>query len=227
MKIGILQTGLAPDDLKADFGEYPEMFATLLADRGFEFEAFSVVQGQFPDGPEAADGWLITGSRHGVYEDHDWLPPLEQIIRDIVSAERPIVGVCFGHQVIAKALGGVVEKYDGGWAIGPQTYDFDQGTRVIQAWHQDQVITPPDGAQTVARNDFCAHAALLYPGKAYSVQAHPEFGDGFVTGLIDKRGRGVVPDAILDAATADIGTPLHQTELADQFALFFREGRIS
>jgi len=227
MKIGILQTGHAPQDLAPEPDAYPRMFERLLGGHGFTFQSWSVVDAIFPDGPDDADGWLITGSKHGVYEDHDWLPPLEQLIRDIYAAGKPLIGVCFGHQVIAKALGGTVERFGGGWAVGPQTYAFPDGKKVVNAWHQDQVITPPDGAQVVAGNDFCRYGALLYPGHAYTVQPHPEFGDDFVTGLIELRGKGVVPDDQLQAARNALGTPLDSQALADQFARFFTERRIS
>ena len=83
MKIGILQTGHAPEDLIESSGDYDQMFRALLAGNGFEFETWAVVDGIFPDGPGAADGWLITGSKFGAYEDHDWIPPLEDLIRRI------------------------------------------------------------------------------------------------------------------------------------------------
>ena len=67
----------------------------------------------FPEGIHDADGWLITGSRHGAYEDHPWIPPLEEFIRDAYAAQVPLVGICFGHQIIAQAMGGKVEKYQG------------------------------------------------------------------------------------------------------------------
>ncbi|WP_425098859.1 type 1 glutamine amidotransferase [Tropicibacter sp. S64] len=227
MKIGILQTGLPPEDLKKDFGSYPGMFETLLAGRGFDFQNWSVVEGDFPAGPDDADGWLITGSRHGAYEDHPWIPPLEDLIRAIVAADKPLVGVCFGHQIIAQALGGTVEKFKGGWSVGPTTYAFPDGPKTIQAWHQDQVTVAPEGAETVASSDFCKHAALLYPGKAYTVQPHPEYGDGFIEGLIETRGKGVVPDPLLAQARARMGTPLDRGALADQFARFFQTRSLS
>lgn len=226
MKIGILQTGLAPDELKGTFGEYPGFFERLLSNKGFTFESWSVVENVFPAGPEEADGWLITGSKHGAYEDHPWIPPLEQLIRDIIAADRPLIGVCFGHQIIAQALGGTVEKYEDGWVVGQQEYDFGGETLTINAWHQDQVVTAPEGAQVVAQGNHCANAALLYPGKAFTIQPHPEYGDDFIAGLIDTRGPGVVPDDLMAEARSRMGRPLDNGRMADQFAKFFLEGTL-
>ncbi len=227
MKIGILQTGYAPDELKDSLGEYPQMFADLLDGHGFTFQHWPVLDMAFPDGPEAADGWLITGSKHGAYEDLPWIAPLEGFIREIVAAERPLVGVCFGHQIIAQALGGRVEKFAGGWAVGPQTYTFPDGPKTVQAWHQDQVTALPEGAEVVASNAFCRNAAVIYPGRAYTVQPHPEYDDRFISGLIRHRGPGVVPDALMQDAAARMGGALDRAEIAAQFARFFKEKRIA
>lgn len=223
MKIGILQTGHAPDALMADSGDYDEMFAHLLSGHGFTFETFPVVDGIFPSGPNTCDGWLITGSRHGVYEAHDWIPPLEALIRDIKSAGLPLIGICFGHQIIAQALGGKVEKFDGGWSIGPQSYEIDGQPMTMMAWHQDQVTTPPQGAQIIGSSAFCANAAMLVGDKILTIQPHPEFDEDFVGGLIHKRGRGVVPDAQLDHALDTLSTPLDSPAFARMMAQFFAE----
>ena len=225
MKIGILQTGLAPEMLRAEFGEYPDMFERLLEHKGFTFQTYRVVEGQFPAGVTDCDGWLITGSRHGAYEDHPWIPPLEQFIRNAFKAHVPVVGVCFGHQIVAQAMGGKVEKFAKGWAVGAQEYDFGGQTVRLNAWHQDQVVTVPKGATVVASNDFCTNAALLYDTHAFTVQGHPEYGSDFISGLMRTRGRGVVPDALLADAASKLDLPTDSRKMADQIADFFQQVR--
>lgn len=222
MKIGILQTGHAPQEVKDKLGTYPDMFAQLLAGHGFDFETWSVVDNQFPPGPEAADGWLITGSKHGAYEDHDWIAPLESLVRDIQASQRPLVGICFGHQVIAQALGGKVEKFQDGWAIGPQNYDFDGTEMTLNAWHQDQVTEKPPGARVTATNPFCRYAGLAYGDTILTVQPHPEFSPEMIDMLITHRGPGLIDDAMLNATQGRLATPLHAQEFADQIADFFK-----
>jgi len=222
MKIGILQTGQAPEALRAQSGDYPDMFVNLLSGHGFDFAHWHVEGGEFPGSVHDADGWLITGSRHGVYEDHAWIPPLEDFIRRARDARVPMAGICFGHQIMAQALGGRVGKFPGGWVVGPTAYDFDGRRVVMNAWHQDQVLAPPPGARTLASNDFCAHAAFGYDDWGFSVQAHPEFGSGFVAGLIERRGRGLVPDPVLDAAAARLDTPLDSPDIAARIAAHFK-----
>jgi GMP synthase-like glutamine amidotransferase len=222
MRIGILQTGQAPDILRAEAGDYPDMFTRLLSEQGLEFKTYLVEEMEFPSSIDACDGWLITGSRHGAYEDHAFIPPLEDFIRAAYAAQRPIVGICFGHQIIAQALGGKVEKFAQGWAVGPQTYDFEGDTVTLNAWHQDQVTALPPEARVVGTNAFCANAALVYGDTVFTVQAHPEFKDGFVKGLMETRGRGVVPDDLLDAANERLGIPNSDAKIADRIGAFFR-----
>jgi GMP synthase-like glutamine amidotransferase len=225
MLIGILQTGLAPDILVETSGDYPDMFARLLAGHGFTFRTYRVVEGQFPARVTECDGWLITGSRHGVYEDHDWIPPLEQFIRDTYAAHVPMVGICFGHQIIAQAMGGKVERYDGGWAVGATDYDFQGQPITLNAWHRDQVVKAPAVAQVIATNDFCTNAALLYDDRIFTVQAHPEFRPEFVDGLMQTRGKGLVPDAVMAAAAKRLSDPINDQTIAARIAAFFKAKR--
>lgn len=225
MLIGILQTGLAPDQLMGEMGDYPDMFQRLLAGHGFTFKTWRVLEGAFPPDIKAADGWLITGSKFGAYEDHAWIPPLEDFIRAAYAGHVPMVGICFGHQIIAQAMGGRVEKFSKGWAVGATDYDFGGKSVRLNAWHQDQVVEKPESAEVVGTNDFCANAALLYDDRAFTVQPHPEFQPGFVDGLMKTRGKGLVPDTLLEAAAARLDEPLGDTTMAGQIAAFFKQPR--
>lgn len=225
MRIGILQCGQSPAQLKRDLGDYPDMFVRLLAGRGFDFTTWHVEGMEFPQDIHDADGWLLTGSRHGAYEDHAFIPPLEDFIRRVHDAGVPMVGICFGHQIIAQALGGTVVKHSGGWAVGAQDYDFGGQPVTLNAWHQDQVVALPPGAQVAGRNAFCENAALIYSDRAFTVQAHPEFGDDFIQGLMDTRAKGVVPDDLLAGAAARMGQADGASLLADRIEAFFKQPR--
>ena len=223
MRIGILQTGAAPEALRPTLGDYPDLFVRLLAGQGFEFRTWDVEHMAFPDSVRAADGWLITGSRHGAYEDHPFIPPLEVFIRDALAADVPVVGICFGHQIMAQAMGGRVEQFSGGWSVGLTEYDFQGAPLALNAWHRDQVVAAPPGADVIAGNDFCPIAGLSYrTGPGLSVQAHPEFDAGFVDGLMRTRGPGLVPDDRLAAARGRLDQPADQPILASRIAAFFR-----
>lgn len=222
MRIGILKCGQSPEMMRADTGDYDTMFERLLAGRGFDFDSYHVEAMDFPDDVHAADGWLITGSKHGVYEDHAFIPPLEDFIRRAYDAGVPLVGICFGHQIIAQALGGKVIKHPSGWAVGAQDYDFGSDTVTLNAWHQDQVVEVPEGAQTLATSAFCQNAGFIYGDKAFSVQPHPEFDDAFIAGLIEHRAKGVVPEPLLAGARARMGDATDGPTLADRIDAFFK-----
>lgn len=225
MLIGILQCGHFPEAAGFSSRTYTDLYKGLLDGHGFEFRTWSVVDMEFPDGPQDADGWLVSGSRHGAYEDLPFIAPLEDLIRRIYKAEVPIVGVCFGHQVIAQALGGKVEKWQGGWSVGRTEYDFGGETLAMNAWHQDQVVDLPPEADVIATSDFCQYAGLRYKGPAMSVQPHPEFDDEAVDLLLTARAPGLVSPELIAQAEADKHKPDDNSEMAARIATFFKENK--
>lgn len=225
MRIGILQCGQSPEQLRDSLGDYPDMFMRFLGNRGFEFRVWHVEDMDFPADIHDADGWLLTGSRHGAYEGHAFIPPLEDFIRRAYAAAVPLVGICFGHQIIAQALGGKVVKHPGGWVVGAQDYDFGGEKVTLNAWHQDQVVTPPDDARVAGRSEVCEYAALVYGDRAWTVQPHPEFQDDFVQGLMDTRAKGVVPQDLLDRAAGRMGEVRASDVIADRIEAFFKQPR--
>ena len=225
MKIGILKTGHVPQELLARYGEYPNMFVDLLAGKGFEFSSFDVVENRFPASIFDADAWLITGSKHGAYEDHSWIKPLEQFIREAYTNNIPLVGICFGHQIMAQALGGKVTKYPGGWGLGQVTYSFDDNRLDLLALHQDQVIEKPQNAEIIASSDFCKNAGLAYHGKhgvqALSFQPHPEFTPEFMSELLKLRAGDAFPEELVEKSLRSIRQSNDSGKIAEQIADFF------
>lgn len=219
-RLGILLAGHTPEELQPVFGRYDRMFEAFLGEHTFTYSTWAVVDGEFPASLDEADAWLITGSRHGVYEDHAWIPPLEKFIRAVYAADLPLVGICFGHQILAQALGGRVEKFSGGWSVGRVTYTLDAslgigdaGGAPLLACHQDQVVTLPPDATVVGSSPFCQYAALAYGDKAFSLQPHPEFNDAFIEDLVEARA-DTFPRDVRKAATESLGKALVTNEVA-------------
>ncbi len=235
MNIGILETGLINEKLSDRFDPYPVMFARLLnrAEQDLEYQPYSVIRGEMPDSIHDCDGWLITGSRHGAYEKLDWMLALEGFIRELYSATVPLVGICFGHQIIAQALGGEVVKSDSGWGIGLQTYEINKppGWMAevpeqvrIYSFHQDQVSVLPAGASVFSSSEFCPYAGLSYGDSIISIQAHPEFDEAYELALIDMYGGNIVPQAVAAEALDKIQTSGLKADtqlLADWLSSFF------
>lgn len=239
MKIGILETGRTPPELIGKHGSYADMLSALLAkvDPSLTFEVVAVMDGAPLPAITACDGWLITGSRHGVYEELPWMLALEAFLREAVAARIPTVGICFGHQILAKALGARVEKADSGWGVGPHTYavteqaawmDGFQDSLTINAMHQDQVLTLPPGARVIASSDFCPYAGLAYDDTAISFQPHPEFDIPFEHALVASRAGAVVPMDRATPALALLEDPATTTDadrVARWIAAFYNQPR--
>lgn len=214
-RIGILETGSPPQSLRPRFGSYPDMFEDLLGER-FEYQVFDVQAGQLPDRPEDFAGFVVTGSAAGVYEDEAWIGLLIDWLRAAKGRTR-LVGICFGHQVMAEAFGGKVIKSPKGWGVGVQTYQVKSpepwmrpaaAAFSIPASHQDQVVEPPPRSHVVAGDDFAPYAALAYEDQpAISFQGHPEFGPAYASALIESRREEKLTPEEADRALASLRGP--------------------
>ena len=193
MHIGILKTDAVRPEWVDEFGEYPDMFERLVlaADPSATFSVWDVEEGVYPSDSDVdtVDGFIITGSKSSAYADKEWIRNLERLVQELHAKRKKMVGICFGHQVIARALGGTVAKSDKGWGVGVNVYNVSElpvqgddeirgggsGFLKLVASHQDQVTVLPPGARTVVSNEHCENAGFVIGEHVLTLQGHPEF----------------------------------------------------
>jgi len=234
-RVTIIETGLVSPKNRERHGSYPQMFEQMIgaADAGVTFDTVSIPAGEPLPDAAGLEAILITGSAAGVYDGFEWIAPLEAFVRTAHQNKVPLVGICFGHQLIAQALGGTVRKSEKGWGLGRHVYDVApdnaliEGTHIALACsHQDQVITAPPGARTILSSDFTPYAGLLYEdGSTLSVQPHPEFSVGFALACCEMAGKGDAPDSVVIAAKASLAEPLDSALLGGAIARFLTRSR--
>ena len=229
MKLAILETGTPPGLLEERFGRYPAMFEHLLGP-GIDYQAYDAQAGDLPADPAEHDAYLITGSAAGVYEPLPWIDPLKAFLRS-ARGKAKLVGICFGHQLLAETFGGHVEKVAKGWGVGLHTYPIvqreawmdDSPAVSVPASHQDQVVMQPPGTEVIASSVFTPYAGLAWRDQpAISFQFHPEFSPGFAKALIEKR-YDRVNDA--DAAIASLDAPNDTAKVGEWIRKFLTEDK--
>ncbi len=223
MKLGILKAGPVSPELYKEFGDYASSFDQLLGPGDFEIHSWDIFESSFPESIYQCDGWLISGSKYGVYENHPWLPKLKGFIKECYTANLPLIGVCFGHQAMAQALGGLVEKFGGGWCIGRTSYTFMGKQIHLNSWHQDQIVSLPPRAKVLGGNSFCKYAFLSYGPRSFSLQPHPEFPHDYIKGLIEFRSHGV-PDQLLEKARHNLDLKVNGDLIANHIKKVLRVG---
>lgn len=237
MKITILLAGENPDALRAEFGRYSAKFENMFSkvNSDFTFEPVEMFKGAgFPEisGLEAV---VITGSAFGAYDTPPWMAPLRAFIRTAYAKNVPMLGICFGHQIMADALGGKVVKSEKGWSIGRHTYRlnncpecFLEGPRemAIAASHQDQVVEPPKIAEVFLSSDFTPNAGLIYEnGVTMSMQPHPEFEISYSAAICNLRRGNPLDDQHVDDAVKSLELPLDNDQVAKALSAFFLNAR--
>ena len=232
MKIGVLAAGAPPSAMVPTFGDYPSMFRALLADGAHDWRDYDVQRGVWPDAVEDHQAYIVTGSACGVYDPEPWIADLKRFLVE-AHGRAVLVGVCFGHQVMAEAFGGRVIKSPKGWGIGLHQHQVRRAAPwmdvvpayALAASHQDQVVEAPPGAEVLAGSDFCPYGMLAYSGgSAMSLQLHPEFAPAYAQALIAGR-RGIrFPEEEADQAIASLASPNDHRRVAAWIEAFLASG---
>ena len=231
-RLGLLSCDFVPDELRARFEDYPDMFAVAFAypQVDVDWRVYSVYAGELPQAIGECDGYITTGSRSGAYDSEAWIADLAAFIRELAGSDRPLVGICFGHQLIAQALGGAVKKYAGGWGIGFRRFRTETHTDwmvprrdvfTVPVCHQDQVVEiPPDGKR-LASSDYCENFMIQFNDTMLGFQGHPEFSREYIDVLLELR-REIISGETHEAAIASLERDLDSDTILVWIMKFLR-----
>ena len=213
-RLGFLLCDQPLEHLADEFGDYPSMFMRAFGavSCAIDWQVYDVTAGALPAQPTDCDGWLISGSRHGAYDALPWITSFTACVRSIAASPQPLVGLCFGHQIIGHALGAAVRKAPQGWGLGIHAYDIVESAEFMQppreeivlpVCHQDQVLSLPPGARRLARSTHCENFIVQFAPKVLGIQGHPEFEPDFIAALVEWR-RARLPPETYAAARASL-----------------------
>jgi len=233
MKLGILKTDTVRPEWVPEFGEYPDMFVDLLgqADPDLQFQVYDVENGEYPADIDEVDAYLITGSKSSVYDDKPWIGELMDFVRQLDQRRKKLVGICFGHQLVAQALGGKTEKSSKGWGVGLQSYRFSEAPKWhdkealdfgILASHQDQVVRNAAGAAVLAGSEFCENAVCQVGNHILTFQGHPEFVAQYSREIMNFR-REMIGEQAYATGMASLAVAPEQQRVARWIVNFLRD----
>ena len=223
MKVAILKCDEVLEELQQQFGDYSGMVQHMfdVIDETFEIEVFDVRQDMYPEDIDAYDFYITTGSKAGVYEDLPWIQEFIEFIRLLDRQKKKLIGICFGHQAIAKAFGSTVEKTDKGWGIGVSVNRIiarpdwmrndlqeNKSELCIIVSHQDQVITLPKEALVIAESDFCPYFIVQWNSHILSIQGHPEFSRDYSRAMMERR-KAIIPPKRIKAGLESLESRLN------------------
>ncbi len=225
MKIAVLDLCIWLPEYQDGQPKFGDLLATWAA-RGLPDAAFSVVdvvEGEALPAVDAFDGFILSGSDKGVYDDTPWMGPLRDWLISAKEAGKPLFGVCFGHQLMADVFGGKAEKVSAP-EVGVRRFQIDGQDVSGYVWHQDQVTKVPPGASVIGSADYCPVAALSYDFPAMSVQFHPEYPPEYVSDFLRRSGSEVLPPDLTGPAIKQFEDSDVEADLfAAQMAAFFNE----
>ena len=229
-RLGLLIVGHVAATSTHIAGDYPELFAARLGP-DVELVRYDLDHDRFPDSVRECDGWILSPSRCSVYDAHPWIASAEDLLRELLATETPYVGICFGHQLAAQALGTPVRRAADGWQVGIHDYEVvasrpwmrpQRSSVALIASHEDQVTAVPDGAELLLRSPGCPIAGLTIGDRAWTLQPHPEFVPDLADDLLGRRVE-LIGASEVAAARATLTGPLDGPIIAGWIRAFFAD----
>ena len=239
MRIGILQADAVIEQFQPEHGDYPGMIAGILGSAAtemnldVEFRNYDVEHGIYPDAIDECDAYIITGSKKSVYDGDPWIAALKKYTYELHQVKKKLVGLCFGHQLVAEALGGKTLGADVGWCVGiheseviqPQWFmsddELDPFTLIVS--HKDQVVQLPKGAQLLASAQQCTNSMYCVDDHILTMQGHPEFTREYSRDLMEMR-QEILGVETYTEGVASLAKPLKKNIIA-RWIIRFMKGK--
>ena len=225
MKLGLLLC----DHIQKEFPDYPELFKTLLPN--YDYELFDICNREFPSSANICDAWLITGSKYSVYDELDWIIWLKGFVREIESADKHCIGVCFGHQMLGEAMGGKVKKSENGWCVGVHQFEaiknenwmvpFQHDVNLLMSC-QDQIQVLPPNSKVIASAPKCPVGIIQIGDKMLGIQGHPEFSAEYVKFLMESR-INKIDESVIEEGINSLQLPIHNITVGGWINYFLNQ----
>ncbi len=234
MILGILDADTLRDDLKAQYVSYAYMVQVLIENamgvpnnQNITYKTYRVIDGEYPKKIDECDAYLVTGSKSSAFDDDDWIGQLKVYVQSVFQKNKKILGICFGHQLIAMALGGDTRLANHGWGVGVHQYQTTKAGRKLflpqslslLVSHQDQVVALPKDAQLLAYSEFCPNAAYQIKDQVLCFQGHPEFTAQYADALMQAR-KNIIPPDIFELAQNSLQDSTDDFQVARVLAAF-------
>lgn len=232
MKVGLLNAyhfDRAPNSYRAQYRPMCVEYLKRVLPSA-EIQVFEVGQDEWPHSPADCEAWVITGSSKSAYDSDPWISQLIEFVQDCDREKRKLIGICFGHQVVAQALGGEVQKSPRGWGVGVREFKI----MCQQSWmnpplkkasllfsHQDQVVKLPEGALHLGTDEFCENQMYSLGEHILCLQGHPEFTVEFARSRVEAR-KDMIGEEKYQEAMKSFGLLTHETEIGHWFYRFLK-----
>ncbi|CAM1503293.1 Fc.00g080690.m01.CDS01 [Cosmosporella sp. VM-42] len=243
LRLAILEADTPQPNTRDKFGGYTGVFTALLTSAAGSAAALAEqvtitgydVVNDLNSYPALADidAILITGSRHTAFESDPWIVKLVEFTKAAIEGGVRVVGVCFGHQIVGRAMGAALGKSDRGWEVAVTEVDLtEKGKEIfgldkmhIHQMHRDIVFDFPPNSIPLGSNQICEVQGMYVPGKYITVQGHPEFTEEIISEILFNRHKvGIFSDEVYEGAMKRAPIPHDGVKIAQAFLKFIREG---
>ncbi|PSK59419.1 hypothetical protein B9Z65_3743 [Elsinoe australis] len=249
LRIAVLECDTPVDKVKAELGGYGNIFETLLSSGAdllaketgtrvpLDIRIFNVVNDEIYPTLDEIDAVLLTGSKYNSFDNSPWILKLVEFTRKLLTEQErvKVIGICFGHQIVGRALGSKVDRSDKGWEVsvtpmqltekGRDIFGVESGDMYLHQMHQDIVYEYPKDVEHLAYSPKCAVQGMYQKGKLITVQGHPEFSNFITSAILDVRhDAGVLIDDVYNDAMSRVGNKHDGVVAVKAFLKFVLEG---